>query len=157
MVSALDLHGVLARYVADGSLPGAVAVLARGDRTEVAVAGALAVGGGPMTRDAIFRLASITKPIVAAAVMVLIQDGRITLDDPVARWLPELAGPKVVRTPASPVDDLVPAARPITVLDLLTSRAGYGFASDFSLPAGQLLAAVQRDGREVASFPPPDV
>jgi len=63
-----DLHGVLASYVADGSLPGAVAVIAGGDRTEVAVVGSVAVGGGPMTRDAIFRFASITKPIVAAAV-----------------------------------------------------------------------------------------
>ena len=152
-----DLHGVLDRYVADGSLPGAVALVARGDRAEAAVVGSKAVGGGPMTRDAIFRLASITKPIVAAAVMVLVQDGRIALDDPVARWLPELADPKVVRTPASPVDDLVPAARPITVWDLLTFSAGYGFASDFSLPAAQALSAVQKDGREVASFPPPDV
>ena len=61
-----------------------------------------------------------------------------------------------MRTPASPVDDVVPAARPITVLDLLTSRAGYGWASDFTLPAVQALFPVQRDGREVASFPPPD-
>ena len=62
-----DLHDMLASYVADGSLPGAVAVLAGGDRTEVAVVGSAAVGGAPMTRDAIFRFASITKPITAAA------------------------------------------------------------------------------------------
>jgi CubicO group peptidase (beta-lactamase class C family) len=152
-----DLHDMLASYVADGSLPGAVAVLTGGDRTEVAVVGSAAVGGAPMARDAIFRFASITKPITAAAVMMLVEDGRIALDDPVARWLPELADPKVVRTPASPVDDVVPAARPITVFDLLTSRAGYGWASDFTLPAVQALFPVQRDGREVASFPPPDV
>jgi CubicO group peptidase (beta-lactamase class C family) len=152
-----DLHDMLASYVADGSLPGAVAVLAGGDRTEVAVVGSAAVGGAPMTRDAIFRFASITKPITAAAVMMVVEDGRIALDDPVDPWLPELADPKVVRTPASPVDDLVPAARPITVLDLLSSRAGYGWASDFTLPAVQALFPVQRDGREVASFPPADV
>src|SRR6202030_1368765 len=132
-------------------------VIAGGDRTEVAVVGSVAVGGGPMTRDAIFRLASITQPVVAAAVMVLVEDGRITLDDPVARWLPELADPKVVRTPASTLDDVVRAVRPITVFDLLASRAGYGFASDFTLPAVQALFPVQKDGREVASFPPPDV
>jgi CubicO group peptidase (beta-lactamase class C family) len=152
-----DLHDVLGSYVADGSLPGAVAILAGGGRDEVAVVGSASVGGSPMTRDSIFRLASITKPVTAAAVMILVDDARITLDDPVARWLPELAHPKVVRTPASPVDDLVPAARPITVFDLLTFSAGYGFASDFTLPAVQALFPVQKDGREVASFPPPDV
>jgi CubicO group peptidase (beta-lactamase class C family) len=109
-----------------------------------------------MARDSIFRLASVTKPITAAAVMMLVEDDRITLDDPVDRWLPELAGPMVVRTPASAVDDVVPAARPITVFDLLSSRAGYGFASDFSLPAVQRLFSVQKDGREPQSFPPPD-
>jgi CubicO group peptidase (beta-lactamase class C family) len=151
-----ELHEVLQAHVSDGSLPGAVGLVARGDRTEVAVAGSIAVGGAPMARDSIFRLASITKPITAAAVMMLVEDGQIALADPVRRWLPELADPVVVRTPASAVDDVVPAARPITVLDLLTSQAGYGFASDFTLPAIQQLFTVQKDGREVASFPPPD-
>ena len=67
--------------------------------------------------------------------MLLVEDGRIALDDPIARWLPELASPRVVRTPQSPIDDVVPAVRPITVEDLLTFRAGWGFPSDFSLPA----------------------
>src|SRR5260221_12033190 len=61
-----------------------------------------------------------------------------------------------VRPAASAVDDVVPAARPITVFDLLSSRAGYGFASDFSLPAVQRLFSVQKDGREPQGFPPPD-
>jgi CubicO group peptidase (beta-lactamase class C family) len=59
----------------------------------------------------------------------------VALDDPISRWLPELASPLVVRTPQSPIEDVVPAARPITVEDLLTFRAGWGFPSDFSLPA----------------------
>lgn len=88
--------------------------------------------------------------------MLLVEDGRIALDDPIGRWLPELASPRVVRTPASPVDDVVPADRPITVLDLLTARAGYGFGSDFSLPAVELLFTVQTDGREVQLRPHPD-
>jgi CubicO group peptidase (beta-lactamase class C family) len=134
-----------------------VGLVACRDRTETAVAGSIAIGGAPMARDSIFRLASITKPITAAAVMMLVDDGRVALGDPVSRWLPELANPKVVRTPASAVDDLVPAARPITVFDLLTSRAGYGFASDFTLPAVQRLFPVQKDGREPHSFPAPDV
>jgi len=78
-----DLHEVLQTYVGDGSLPGAVGLVARGDRAEVAVAGSIAVGGAAMARDSIFRLASITKPLTAAAVMMLVEDGRIALDDPV--------------------------------------------------------------------------
>jgi CubicO group peptidase (beta-lactamase class C family) len=151
------LHDVLERYVSDGSVPGAVGLVVCGDRIEVAVVGSMAVDGGSMARDSIFRFASITKPVTAAAVMMLVEDGRIALDDPVGRWLPELAEPKVVRTPASAVDDVVPAARPITVFDLLSSRAGYGFSSDFTLPAVQRLFSVQKDGREPQSFPAPDV
>src|SRR6185312_4998545 len=81
------------------------------------------------------RIASMTKPITAAAVMLLVDDALVSLGDPVARWLPELGSPQVVRTPESPLDDVVPAARPITVEDVLTFRAGWGFPSDFSLPA----------------------
>ncbi|HEY2578024.1 MAG TPA: serine hydrolase domain-containing protein [Streptosporangiaceae bacterium] len=152
-----NLHDILKAYVDDGSLPGAVGLVARGGEEEFAVVGSMAVGGAPMARDSIFRYASLTKMATAAAVMTLVDDGRIGLEDPVAQWLPELANPVVVRTPASPVDDLVPASRPITVFDLLTSRAGFGFASDFSLPAVQLLFGVQKDGREIRSFPAPDV
>jgi CubicO group peptidase (beta-lactamase class C family) len=152
-----DLHHLLDAYVGDGTLPGAVGLVARGDHTEAAVAGSVATGGAPMGRDSIFRFASITKPITAAAVMILVEDGQLRLDGSVAPWLPELAQPKVVRTPASAVDDVVPATRPITVFDLLSSQAGYGFASDFSLPAIQQLFSVQKDGRVPSSFPPPDV
>ena len=151
-----DLYGVLAEYVSDGSVPGAVGLVAQGDQIEVAVVGSAAVDGAPMARDSIFRLASITKPITAVAVMMLVEDGRIALHDPVDEWLPELAQPNVVRTPSSAVDDVVPATRPITVFDLLTSRAGYGFPSDFTLPAAQRLFPVQKDGREPQRFPPPD-
>ncbi|QUI34649.1 serine hydrolase domain-containing protein [Streptomyces alfalfae] len=123
-----------------GRAPGAVALVARGEKAEVGAVGSVDTeGSAPMARDSIFRIASITKPIVAAAVMMLVDDGRIALDDPVATWLPELASPSVVRTPSSPVDDVVPAVRPITVLDLLTFRAGYGFPADFDCPAVQPL------------------
>ncbi|MEU8996173.1 serine hydrolase domain-containing protein [Streptomyces caniferus] len=142
-----DLHDILETYLADGTMPGAVTLVARGDRVEVqAVGSADADGGTPMARDSIFRIASLTKPVVAAAVMMLVEDGRIALDDPVAKWLPELASPSVVRTPDGPVDDVVPAAGPITVFDLLTARAGYGFPSDFSLPAVGLLFSELKQG-----------
>lgn len=153
-----DLRGFLERYVDDGTLPGAVAVVARRDEVEFAAVGSLDFDGtAPMARDSIFRIASLTKPVTAAAVLLLVDDGTIDLADPVDRWLPEIADPVVMRTPASPLDDVVPAVRPITVHDLLTSQAGWGFPSDFTLPAVKRLADVQRDGREVASFPPTDV
>jgi CubicO group peptidase (beta-lactamase class C family) len=142
-----NLHDILQSYVSNGSVPGAVGLMARGDRVEVAAAGSADVDGtSPMARDSIFRVASITKPITAAAVMMLVEDGRIALEDPVKEWLPELASPAVVRTPASPLDDVVPAVRPITVADLLTFRAGYGFPSDFSLPAVGLLFSELKQG-----------
>jgi len=142
-----NVHDILQTYVGNGSVPGAVGLMARGDRAEVAAAGSADVGGtSPMARDSIFRVASITKPITAAAVMMLVEDRRIALEDPVRQWLPELASPAVVRTPASPVDDVVPAVRPITVADLLTFRAGYGFPSDFSLPAVGLLFSELKQG-----------
>jgi CubicO group peptidase (beta-lactamase class C family) len=89
--------------------------------------------------------------------MMLVDEGRIALQDSVERWLPELASPTVVRTPASAVDDVVPAARPITVFDLLTFRAGYGFPSDFSLPAiGALFSELKQGPPQPQLVAPPD-
>ena len=78
------LHDLLETHVDNGTLPGAVGLVARGNRAEVTVVGSAAIGGAAMARDSIFRFASITKPITAAAVMMLVDDGRIGLDDPVA-------------------------------------------------------------------------
>ena len=121
--------------VARGMLPGGAALVARGDGIEIAAA-------GDVQPDSVFRIASITKPITAAALMLLVDDGLVSLADPIARWLPELGRPRVVRTPVSSIDDVVPASRPITVEDVLTFRAGWGFGSDFSLPA--TVALLQR-------------
>ncbi|MBE8518670.1 beta-lactamase family protein [Amycolatopsis sp. H6(2020)] len=138
MASLTDL---LTRHL--GDLPGAVALVARGDQVEAAAAGSAdAEGTVPMARDSLFRVASLTKPITAAATLLLVDDGELALDDPIARWLPELASPMVVRTPAGPVDDVVPAVRPITVADLLTFRCGYGITEDLTLPAVDLLLQV---------------
>jgi CubicO group peptidase (beta-lactamase class C family) len=151
------LQGLLQRHVDSGPEHGVVALVARGEDVDVQVAGSLdAQGSAPMTRDSIFRIASVTKPIIAAATMMLVDDGRIALGDPVAQWLPELASPSVVRTPASPVEDVVPAVRPITVEHLLSSRAGYGYPSDFSLPALEPLADLEPEERPGPSFPGPD-
>ncbi|MFF1548375.1 serine hydrolase domain-containing protein [Streptomyces sp. NPDC058291] len=152
------LRETLQRHVDDGAVPGAVGLVARGDEVEaVSVGSRDADGTAPMTRDSLFRIASITKPVTAAALLTLVEEGTVGLDAPVAEWLPELAEPTVVRTPSAPVDDVVPAARPITVEDLLSSRPGWGFPSDFALPAVRALFDVQKDGRAPQAFPEPDV
>ena len=122
------LQELLETTVRRGTVPGVAALVARGEDVEIA-------GVGEVEPESIVRIASITKPITAAGVMLLVDDGLVALDDPIARWLPELASPLVVRTPQSAIDDVVPARRPITVEDVLTFRAGWGFPSDFSLPA----------------------
>jgi CubicO group peptidase (beta-lactamase class C family) len=149
------LTELVLRHAAD--VPGAVALVARGEQVEVAAVGSADVEGTvPMARDSLFRIASLTKPIVAAAVLLLVDEGELALDDPVARWLPELASPVVVRTPAGPVDDVVHAVRPITVADLLTFRCGYGLAADMTLPAVDLLLQVVGHPAAAPRAMPPD-
>ena len=98
-----SLQDLVESAVSDGTVPGAAALVARGDQVEVASA-------GEFEPDSIVRLASTTKPVMAAAVMLLVDEGLLVLGDPVARWLPELASPQVVRTPEeAPIDDLAPA------------------------------------------------
>src|SRR6187549_67422 len=80
------------------------------------------------------RHTSMTKPVTAVAAMILVEDCKLRLDEPVDRWLPELANRKVLRTVTSPLDDAVPARRPITVRDLLTFRSGYGEVMFLSSP-----------------------
>ncbi|WP_258168212.1 serine hydrolase [Paenibacillus sp. AR247] len=83
-------------------------------------------GGAPMRRDTIFRMASTSKPVTMAAAMVLLDECRLRLDDVVDPWLPELADRRVLKRADGPLDDTVPARRPITVRDLLTSTFGLG-------------------------------
>ncbi|MFF0264107.1 serine hydrolase domain-containing protein [Kribbella sp. NPDC004536] len=122
------LHQVLASYVDSGKIPGIVALVGRGDAEPyVATLGTMRHDGGPpMQRDTIFRMASTSKPVTVAAAMVLLDECRIRLDDVVDTWLPELADRKVLRTINSELDDTVPAKRPITVRDVLTSTFGLG-------------------------------
>jgi CubicO group peptidase (beta-lactamase class C family) len=121
------MQDVMERHVASARIPGLVALVSRRGETHVDAIGTMDFGGSaPIRRDTIFRLASITKPITAAAAMILVEECRLRLDDPVDPWLPELADRKVLRTIESPVDDTVPANRPITLRDLLTFRLGHG-------------------------------
>ena len=150
-----NLEQLLTDRLGDG-LPGSVALVARGGDVELAAVGSMDRGGSaPMERDTLFRIASVTKPITAAAVSILLDEGVLALDQPIDRWLPELASPSVVRTPQSPIDDVVPASRAITVEDLLTFRAGWGFPDDFSLPAVQPLFGLGGAPRPDA-LPDPD-
>jgi CubicO group peptidase (beta-lactamase class C family) len=110
-----------------GEVPGLVAMVARGEAIHVVAAGVLDVSTAkPMARDTIFRIASMTKPIAAAAALILVEEGKLRLDEPVDRLLPELANRRVLRSLESTVDDTVPANRPITLRDLLTFRCGFG-------------------------------
>ncbi len=120
------MHDILAGHVARGDMPGLVALVSRRDDVHVAVIGTQAEGGPPMRRDTIFRIASLTKPITAAAAMILVEECRVRLDDPVDRFVPELANPRVLKRLDGPVEDTVPARRSITLRDLLTFRLGAG-------------------------------
>lgn len=121
------LRETLSRNVAGGDVPGLVALVSRHGETHVEAIGMQAVGGSvPMKRDTIFRISSMTKPITAAATMILVEECRLRLDEPVDRLLPELADRRVLRSLEGPLDDTVPAHRPISVRDLLTFRSGHG-------------------------------
>lgn len=124
------LRGLLERYVDSGFVPGAVAVLARHGEVHVEATGNLAFDGAgsktPMAGDTICRMTSMTKPVVAACAMTLVEDCTLRLDDPVDDLLPELADMTVLADPDGPLEGTVPAKRPITLRDLLTFTLGTG-------------------------------
>jgi CubicO group peptidase (beta-lactamase class C family) len=114
-------------HVEHGEAAGMVTLLCRHDEVHVETIGAQDLAtAAPMRRDTIFRIASMTKPITAAAAMILVEEAKLRLDEPVDWWLPELGDRKVLRGIESPLDDTVPAIRPITLRDLLTFRLGFG-------------------------------
>ncbi|MDK1347740.1 serine hydrolase domain-containing protein [Streptomyces sp. 378] len=121
------MRDVLARYVESGKIPGLVALVSRGEETHAEALGTIRHDGGPpMRRDTIFRMASTSKPVGMSAAMILLDECRLRLDDLVDPWLPELADRQVLKRIDGPLDDTVPARRPITVRDVLTSTFGLG-------------------------------
>ena len=112
--------------VESGRIPGYVGALRIGGEVDVRCGGAMAFGGPPMREDALFRIASISKPIGGALTMLLVEDGVLALEDPIARWLPEMAEPRVLVAPDAPLERTVAADRPITVRDLLALTCGWG-------------------------------
>ena len=97
------MQDMMAGYVVRGDIPGIVTLVARRGEVHVNAIGMKAIGGsessrnGQMRRDTIFRITSMTKPITAAATMILVEECRLGLDEPVDRWLPEPAGRRVLR------------------------------------------------------------
>ena len=144
------LHGVMAGHVERGDLPGLVMLVSHRGQVQVDAIGRLAFDGSPMKRDTIFRITSMTKPVTAAAAMILVEDGKIGLDDPVDRWLPELANRKVLLTIDALIHQTVPARRAITLRDLLTFRCGYGI-----IPIFPERLAIQRAYAEAGLAPGP--
>ena len=125
------MRDVMAGHVARGHLPGLVTLVCRRDDVHVEAIGAQAPDGDtPMQRDTIFRVASLTKPVAATAALILIEECRLQLDEPLDRLLPELADRRVLSRLDAPLDDTVAAKRPLTVRDLLTMRMGIGYLMD---------------------------
>lgn len=140
------LHDVMTGYVERGEVPGLVTLVARRGEGHVDAIGAMAGGSEePMRRDTIFRISSMTKPITAAAAMILIEACALRLDEPVNRLLPELANRQVLKRPDADLDDTVPAHRPITVRDLLTFTMGLGIvaAAPGTVPIADALAELE--------------
>jgi CubicO group peptidase (beta-lactamase class C family) len=146
---------IVAGAVELGQVPGVVAAVARGRAVHVATAGSMAVGGAPMRRDTLFRIASITKPMTAATVLSFADAGLLDLDEPAERLLPELADRAVLCRPDGPLEDTVPAQHPITVRELLTFTWGFGMqGAMFMAPEPWPIFTATLD-RELATFGPP--
>lgn len=148
-------------HVETGAVPGAAWAVLVGDELHQGAAGRLRVeGDAPVEPGSIFRISSMTKPITAVAALVLVDDGVLALDDPIHEVLPELADRRVLAPGATSLDDTVPAARPITLRDVLTFRLGWGM--DFSDwgpdPVLEAIWALELDHGPPApqATPPPD-
>jgi CubicO group peptidase (beta-lactamase class C family) len=128
------------REVIDGGLlAGALTMVWQGGKVlQVNELGHRDVHAGlPMQRDTIFRIASMTKPVTVAAAMTLVEEGKLTLTDPVAQVLPELADLRVMTDPSGPLDKTVPLQRPVTYDDLMTHRSGLAYAFSVGPPLGK--------------------
>jgi CubicO group peptidase (beta-lactamase class C family) len=150
------LHAAAGRHVGDEKVPGLVALVARGGQVHVEALGRLAVGGSPVARDSIFRIASTTKPITAAVTLAVAAEGLFGLDEPVERLLPELAGRRVLRSMDGPLDDTVPAVRAITVRDLLTFTFGFGMVGEMFAASAPWPVVAATDELRLATIGPPD-
>jgi CubicO group peptidase (beta-lactamase class C family) len=152
------MRDVMAGYVERGEVPGLVLAVSRRGDVVIEPIGAADLDGTPIHNDTIFRISSMTKPITAAAAMICVEECRLRLEEPVDRLLPELADRVVMRNPDGPLDDTVPASRPITVRDLLTFVWGLGMviAPPGTYPIQQAMEDLQLgQGPPAPTMPPP--
>ena len=149
------LNGALSALVGPNGVPGLVALVDHGGETHVEVLGSRSYGGPEIGRDSIFRISSMGKPVAAAAAMILVDEGKVELSEPVDRLLPELSDRRVLRRVDAPLDDTVPATRPITVKDLLTFTMGMGIV--FAPPGAHPIQRAMEDLRLGQGIPTPQV
>jgi CubicO group peptidase (beta-lactamase class C family) len=149
----LRLRKNLQGYVERGEIAGIVALIHRhGEEAYIETAGWQDKEAQiPIKRDTIFRIASMTKPIVAVAALTLVEEGKIRLYEPIDRWLPELANRMVMRDPNGSSDDVYPSPRAITLHDLLTYRLGLGWGNSSLRP--QLFAMTSAPLAEAMQIP----
>lgn len=149
---------VAASHLGEEKVPGLVALVACGDQVHVDALGTLGVGERPVDRTSLFRIASTTKPITAAATLALVREGLLDLDEPVDRLLPELANRRVLRRMEGPLDDTLSANAPVTVRGLLTFTFGFGMAPEmFMAPEPwPVVAAATEAGLATIGPPQPD-
>lgn len=140
------MRDVMGGHAERGEVPGLAWAAARRGEVHVGAAGTLrADGGDPVGPGTIFRISSMTKPVVAVGALILVEECRLRLDEPVDAFLPELADRRVLARGDAPLDDTVPASRPITLRDVLTFRLGLGM--DFAATGPQpVLAAMAELG-----------
>jgi CubicO group peptidase (beta-lactamase class C family) len=145
-----------AKDVGDETVPGLVALVARGDQVHAEALGSLSIGGPAVQHDSLFRIASTTKPVTGAATLALVREGLLDLDEPVGRLLPELAEPRVLRRMDGPLGDTVPARRPITVRDLLTFTFGFGLTTDMFAAERPWPVVAAADALHLSTIGPPN-
>ena len=152
------IRDAAAPFVGPGGVPGLVAgVIKGGERTVVTLGDLDVEPGRPVQRDSLFRIASVTKPVAAATVVALIDEGAMTLREPVDRLLPELADRRVLTRPDGPLEETVPAQRPITVHDALTFTLGVGMASGMFRAGEPWPICVADRELSLATLNPPDL
>jgi CubicO group peptidase (beta-lactamase class C family) len=147
------LRTIMTGYVERGEVPGIITGVSRHGEVHVDAVGNKSLDGpDPVRRDTIFRLASMSKPITAAATMILAEECKLRLDDAVEKWLPELANRKVLKRIDAPLDQTVSAHRPITVRDLLTFTMGFGL---LLTPMGESPILSAASALQIGIVPPP--
>lgn len=121
---------MLRNVVEQGDISGFVTLLWRGGEiADVNTTGFRDLATrAPMTRETLFRIASMTKPVTSVAGLMLLEEGKLRLDDPIAKWAPEFSGMRVLKDARGPLEETIPAGRSITIEDLFTHRSGFAYA-----------------------------